>query len=182
MKTHKRSTILSRNSPVPVRSFCARRGVAHSPTTGRSGLTLFEVLVALAIFVGSASIITQLVATGARGAVHARLQTQAVLRCESVMAEVVSGYVPLQMVSNASFVDDPSWSWSLNLAAGPQVDLYMIEVTVSRSGGIAGDISFTLHRYLRDPQMYLDALAEREAAAAEAASSTSSTQSTGGTR
>jgi hypothetical protein len=96
------------------------------------------------------------------------------------MSEVVAGAVPLQQVSAMSFSDDPSWNWSLNLAAGPQADLYLIEVTVSRPGGIAGNISYTLYRYLRDPQLYLDALAEREAAAAEAEAAASSSQSSGG--
>src|SRR5258708_1867065 len=48
----------------------------------RRGLSLFEVLIALAIFMGALAAIGQLIATGARGAVFAKLQTQAVIRCE----------------------------------------------------------------------------------------------------
>ena len=133
--------------------------ICNSPLSARRlGLTLFEVLLSLAIFVGSMAALGQLIANGVRGAVQARLQTQAVLRCESKMAELVAGAQAFQAVAGASFLDDPSWSWSVTLGSGPHVDLYAVEVTVSHTGtnGL-GDVSFSLQRLLRDPQIFVDA-------------------------
>ncbi|MDB5339359.1 MAG: hypothetical protein JWN70_4978, partial [Planctomycetaceae bacterium] len=54
----------------------------------RRGLTLFEVLIALVIFVGAMAAIGQLVANGVRAALQARFQTQAAMMCEAKLAEV----------------------------------------------------------------------------------------------
>jgi prepilin-type N-terminal cleavage/methylation domain-containing protein len=142
----------------------------------RRGLTLFEVIVALAIFMGSIAAIGQLVATGVRGAVQARLQSQAVIRCESKMGEIVSGVLSLRSASaNVPFPDDSSWNWTVAVASGPHDGLYIVEVTVSHpSGTVAGNQSFALRRLVRDPQLALDAYAKQQADAANSASSSTS--------
>jgi type II secretion system protein I len=131
------------------------------------GLTLFEVLLSLAIFVMAMAAIGQLVSNGMRGAVRARLETQAVLRCESKLAEVLAGIEPLQAVSSTTFPDDPNWNWSLSIAAGPTEDLLDLEVLVEHPASTgAGQVSFALRRLMRDPE------------ATSTTSSSSSTQST----
>jgi Tfp pilus assembly protein PilV len=160
------------------------RNRTAAPT--RRGLSLFEVIVALAIFMGSIAAIGQLVATGVRGAVQARLQSQAVIRCESKMGEIVSGVLPLRSASaNVPFPDDSSWNWSMAVAPGPHEGLYIVEVTVAHpSGTAAGNQSFALRRLVRDPQVALDAYAQQQADAANSASSstTSGTAPTGGSK
>jgi len=148
----------------------------------RRGMSLFEVIVALAIFVGSIAAIGQLVSTGVRGAVQARLQSQAVIRCESKMGEVVSGYLPLRSAaSNVVFPDDASWNWSMAVAPGPHDGLYIVEITVAHlSGTTAGKQSFALRRLVRDPQLELDAYAKQQEEAANSTSSTSSGSGTSG--
>ena len=133
-----------------------------------TGLTLFEVLLSLAIFVMALAAIGQLVSNGMRGAVRARLETQAVLRCESKLAEVLAGIEPLQLMNNVAFADDPSWTWSLMIAAGPTEDLLDLELLVQHpaSSG-AGQVSFALRRLMRDPE-----------AMSTTSSSTDSSQST----
>lgn len=148
---------------------------------GRRGLTLFEVLISLAIFVGSLAALGQLISSGVRGAVQARLQTQAVLRCESLVAEIVSGALAAQSVNGAAFADDPTWLYSVAVSTGPHQNLFLVQVTVSHSASNnIGNVSFTLHRYMRNPQIYIDAAAAKEAEALEEANSTS-TSTTGGT-
>jgi Tfp pilus assembly protein PilV len=147
----------------------------------RRGLSLFEVVIALTIFVCSMGAIGQLISTGVRGAVQARLQSQAVLRAETQMAEVVAGLISLHGASGV-FPDDPSWSWSVTTTSSPHANLYVVEVTTTHSARTtAGKQSFSLRRLVRDPQMALDAYAKaQEAEAAAAASgSTSSTNSSG---
>jgi len=142
----------------------------------RRGLSLFEVIVALAIFMGSIAAIGQLVATGVRGAVQARLQSQAVIRCESKMGEIVSGVLSLRSASaNVPFPDDSSWNWSVAVAPGPHDGLYIVEVTVAHpSGTVAGNQSYSLRRLILDPQLALDAYAKQQEEAANAASSSTS--------
>ena len=147
------------------------------------GLTLFEVVVSLAIFVGSMAAIGQLIHSGMRGAVEARLQSQGVIYCESLLAEAVAGIIPLQQVQNASFPGDAAWKWSMGIAPGPHQYLYVVELTVSHpASNVAGEMSVSLRRLVRDPQLALDALQkqlEQQAASGTSSSSSSSGSSTG---
>ena len=79
----------------------------------RSGLTLLEIVLALAIFCGSMVALAQLASNGSRAAVHARLKTQATIRCEAVLNEVLAGIHPMQSTSGAQFPDNVKWSWSM---------------------------------------------------------------------
>jgi uncharacterized membrane protein YgcG len=135
--------------------------------------------VALAIFMASIAAIGQLVSTGVRSAVQARLQSQAVIRCESKLGEIVSGVLPLRSAAtNVPFPDDSSWNWSVAVSSGPHEGLFIVEVTVAHpSTTVAGNQTFALRRLVRDPQLELDAYAKQQEAAAN---STSSSGSSGG--
>jgi general secretion pathway protein I len=130
----------------------------RSHVRGRRGLTLLEVLLSLLIFVGAMAAIGQLVSNGVRAALHSRMQTQAILRCESKVAEVVGGVVPFQTAVGVPFPDDPNWTWSLQVQPGPHPSLLRMDVKVDHAAqnGL-GRTTFTLSRLLRDPQIYLDA-------------------------
>jgi general secretion pathway protein I len=146
----------------------------------RSGLSLFEVIVALAIFMGSIAAIGQLVSNGVRGAVQAKLQSQATLRAETKMAEVVAGLVPLHGGMGGTFPDDPTWSWSVMSVGGSQEGLYFVEVTATHAAvASAGKQSYTLRRLVRDPQIELAAYEKQQADAAAAASNGSGNSSSG---
>lgn len=148
-----------------VRTGKIARSLATSATAARSrrrGLTMFEVLIALVIFVTSMAAIGQLVSNGVRAALQARFQTQAAMMCEAKLAEVVAGIVPLT-AGQAVYPDDPNWSWTLALSAAPVPHLIRVEVTVKREGtNSKGKASFTMARYVRDPQMYIAAQEEAE--------------------
>ena len=160
----------------------------RSTQSVRAGLTLFEVIISLAIFMASIAAIGQLISTGVRAAVQARLQSQAVLRAESKMAEVVAGLVTLQGSASGAYPDDPTWTWSIATAAGPHANLYLVEVTAMHDAKTsAGRQSYSLRRLVRDPQMALDAYEEEQEAAAAvnsgatAGSTSSSGKSSSGT-
>lgn len=154
------------------------------------GFSLFEVTIALVIFVASAAVIGQLVSSGVRGAVRSRLESQAVIRCESKLAEIVAGVITMQSVSDAPFTDDTAWTWSSSVQAGPHQDLYLVQVKVSHpSNGQLGDLSYTLSRLVRDPnatlQMTLDQQSKQQTSQSSSSSTTGSTgssTSTGGAR
>ena len=145
-------------------------------TTGkslaRSGLTLLEVLVSLSIFVAAFAGISQLFTIGSRAAIQASLETQAVLRCESKLAEVVAGVESLEAADGTAFEDDPRWVWSLAVDPPPDsapVELMQVTVTVAF---VPDDenaaMEFSLVRFLRDPQVLVDAAEAAAEAEAEA--------------
>ena len=122
----------------------------------RSGITLLEVLIALAIFLGAISVIGQLVHTGSQAAISTQQKTEAVRRCETVLAEALSGSIPLQN-SGTQFEDDPDWSWTLTVLDGPHIDLLEIEAVVVHVDQFGTpDEEFVLVRWVRDPELFLE--------------------------
>lgn len=121
----------------------------------RRGLTLLEVLLSLGLFLGAMAALSQLWYGGVRASVQARLATQAILRCESKLNEVVAGAVPLQSTGDTPFDDDASWTWSLQIEAGPHADTLMATVKVSHPGqSNLSSSDHQLRRLIRDPQVW----------------------------
>ncbi len=131
-----------------------RPRVTSSP---RAGMTLYEVVVALAIFLGALAALAQGVTTGSRAATQARLRSEAILRCEQKMAEMVAGVLPLAAISNAAFADDaPSWTWSAQVENGSTPGLLYVIVTAAHSGSNTdATASYSLSRMVRDPQVFV---------------------------
>lgn len=119
----------------------------------RRALTLLEVLLSLVIFATALSVLGQLGANGVRAAIRARLQTQAVLRCQSKVAEVVAGVEALVPVPEAAFADDPQWHWRLETHDTGDPTLLAIRVTVSHTAKQPESrLSFTMVRLLHVPR------------------------------
>ena len=139
------------------------------PGASRAGISLFEVVLALSIFLGAIAALSQLTSNGMRTAISARLQTQAVLRCESKLAEIVAAIEPLEDVTDQPFQDDENWTWSLASAAGPHGDLLNVTVSVKFDGGNQqASTGYAISRLIRDPIVFEEAAAaEAGAAAAE---------------
>lgn len=158
---------------------CARKG--------KKGLTLYEVILALAIFLPALAVMGQAIATGGRAAVQSRMQTDAVLRCESLLAECGAGVRDLETVSGMSF-DDGSvgWTWSLVVSAGPVDGLLQVDATVAHEDTLGQvNATCTLSRLLRDPEAIAseqEAIAEAEAEkAVEEEEQTESAEQSGST-
>jgi general secretion pathway protein I len=122
----------------------------------REGITLLEVLIALAIFMGAFTIISQIMRTGAQASNQGQQQNEIVLRARSLMNEVLAGSVAMEPVDGASFDDTEAYAWSMTIGDGPIPDLFVVEITVSRRrpNGVL-DMPFTLTRYMRDPEVFL---------------------------
>lgn len=121
----------------------------------RRGITLFEVVLALAIFVGSLAALGQVLRTGSRASIRAELLSEAALRCESRMSDVLSGVVPLESVSATPFEDGSPWAWSLAIFDTGTPNLLRLELTVNYNGpGGDGRTEFQLVRLLRDPIVF----------------------------
>jgi Tfp pilus assembly protein PilV len=127
----------------------------------RSGLSLLEVVLSITIFVGAVTALSQLSTNGMSAAVKGRLDTQAILRCESKLAEVSAAIEPLEDISDQAFQDDENWTWSLSTSGGPHADVLFVTVTVDYNG--QSDLSSTsvsLSKLIRDPAVFEDSLEE----------------------
>ncbi len=121
------------------------------------GLTLYEVILSLAILLPAMVVLTQGISTGSRAAVQARLQTDAILRCDSLLSEVIVGARPLTSVSQMSFDDGAEgWTWSMDVASSAlHPDMLTIAVTVEHAdmSGMT-NASWSLTRTIRDPALF----------------------------
>lgn len=156
----------------------------------RAGLTLYEVVLSIGIFLMGMAVVSQLISVGTRASQTARLRTQAAMHAESLMAEIVGGARQMTEVTNQPlFEDDTNWTWSLVVAdqvaadAGSdatQSNLKDLQLTVNYVGGGETPIaSFTLRRLVRDPTMFALAAQEEALMQAEAEQEGASGSSSG---
>jgi type II secretory pathway pseudopilin PulG len=143
-----------------------KRRQPEADPRSRNGLTILEVLLALGIFLASATIITDLLGTGTRASVEGRLRSQMALLAESQMAEAGAGVLDLNSVSSQSFETDieveESLTWSMEVEEG-EGDLLTVTVTVEHTNDQDEvDQSFSLTRLMRDPQIWIDAAEDQE--------------------
>jgi len=149
----------------------------------RQGLTLLEVILALAIFVGSLAVITKLVELGVRASHYAQLQTRAVMLAESKMGEIVAGILPLDSASGDTFPEDPAWQWQVSVSDGPVDGLRWVSLAVfpASTGELARNrdrVEYVLSRWLLDPSYSAD-LDLAASGSSDSSSSSSSSGSTG---
>lgn len=105
----------------------------RQPSPGRAGLTLLEVVVAMAIFLISVVAILQLVLMGGERAMDVRLQTRTSMRCQSKLAEVMIGAQAMTPTGYTDFPDglDKDLQWQLDVKEVPSVaDLWLVTVSV----------------------------------------------------
>lgn len=134
------------------------RSASKSRSNQRSGLTLLEIVLSLAIFFASLAALSQLAWNGSRAAVQARLKTQATIRCETKLNEVIAGAEPMSNVSGMSFPDDPSWTWSQTVIPSSRPELVQIDLTVSHRGNSRlASMDVTLRRWARLQSVFVQA-------------------------
>lgn len=98
----------------------------------RVGMSLIEVILALAIMMMALVAIGKLVDVGLDRSLDAQLQTRGTLLAESKLAEVEAGAVSLQGESG-TFDEAPEWSWSVESTPSGPANLYQVTVRVSRT-------------------------------------------------
>ena len=122
----------------------------------RRGLSLLEVLVALAIFLLSYASIHRLVTFAAERALEVKMMSECARLCQSKMAEVQSGAVPLSGADDSSFEapEDSKYSWSVSSEqASTSTNLYNVTVTVTRQRQDGTQIEATLSQMMLDPTL-----------------------------
>ncbi|MFP6602576.1 MAG: prepilin-type N-terminal cleavage/methylation domain-containing protein [Pirellulaceae bacterium] len=148
--------------------------------TNRSGLTLLEVMISLAILGTSLTAIGELIRIGADAADRAAELTTAQFLCDSKLAEIKSGVLPADSVGPIPFeifeTEEP-WEYMVLVDSVDDQGLLLVEVTVSqlREDG-RPPAMVTLTTWMIDPTMDSEADAlESEAAAEDAAADSGGT-------
>jgi len=116
----------------------------------RPGTSLLEVIVAVTIMFAAVVAISGLVDLATGQAREIRDRSVAVQKCQSKMAEVVAGAVPLSD-NSGTFDEDPEWEWSITAVPADAVNLYNVTVTVRRAGAAENAPSVTLSQIVLDP-------------------------------
>ena len=144
----------------------------------RGGLSLLEVVLALAILLVSLVALGELVRLGLRNSQQAYDLSRAQLICESKLSEITAGLVPLEPVADVPLgsetlqPDLADWTYTLEIEPTNVPGLLAARLTVTNAAASTDPVSFTLTRWVRDPVLMESLQAEAallEAATAEEA-------------
>jgi prepilin-type N-terminal cleavage/methylation domain-containing protein len=149
----------------------------RTPAAPRSGLTLLEVLTALAIFLFSFVALGRLIGLSGDLAVEAAARGQAAQLAQSKLEEVIAGLVPLQSQPDAPLDEDPNWQWSLSAETDPNITgLWRVQVTVKQAHATGQPVEATLNQIIIDPTLRGSAL---DVTSSSSSSSTTTTTGSG---
>ena len=139
----------------------------------RRGLTLLEVILAIAILGGSLAVIGELMRVGIRHAEESRDSAMAQILCEGKMEEIAAGVSTPDAVSDVPFDSDSRWKYSVTSGSANQSGLLQVQVTVTPNDpDRASPPSFTLIRWIMDPSV-------QQAASQAGTTGTTATSTTG---
>jgi type II secretion system protein I len=148
----------------------------------RSGITLLEVVISLAIFMMSLAALVHLVTAASNRAVLAQHRQRAALLCQSKLADFASGSQALDSQKDGSFTDrEPGWGWTANVAEGDFPNLKNVTVTVKRDLPTGQTVQVSMTQMIIDPASRGSTADTTKAPAAEGISSAPATGGTGGT-
>jgi prepilin-type N-terminal cleavage/methylation domain-containing protein len=119
----------------------------------RTGMTLLEVLLALAILLFSIATISQLFNNASDQAVDIQMKSRATRLAQSKLAEFTAGVVSLSTGGSGDFSpQEPDFSWSANASQqGSAQNLWALTVTVS-STKPGNSFQTSLTQYILDPK------------------------------
>jgi len=149
--------------------------IRRTHSTGRPGMSLLEVMTAMAIFLMALIVIGRLIVMSTDMALDVQYQSQAAQMCQSKLAEVVAGAVPLNAQNDVPFDEDPDWKWSLDCEQGSVTGLWTVTVKVVRERGPNQRNECLLSQMMLDPSIKGSAL---DAAASASSSSTGTSGAT----
>ncbi|HET6576358.1 MAG TPA: hypothetical protein VFG68_22345 [Fimbriiglobus sp.] len=101
----------------------------------RPGLSLLEILLALAIFLLSLVAIGGLVDAGSERGLSAAMQAAGTRLAQSKLAEVESGAIPVSTGGQGTFLDEPDWNWSVDPTSAGVPNVYQVTVRAWREAG-----------------------------------------------
>jgi type II secretory pathway pseudopilin PulG len=148
----------------------------------RAGLSLMEVLVSMAIFLLSLVALGRLVTMGADQALEVRFESEAAQICQSKLAEVSGGAIPLTSQPRTSLDEDPDWEWDIDCQQGVVAGLWIVRVRASRMTPAGDSREYcTLTQMVLDPAQRGSTQDTTTIAGSDAASSGGAAGGTGST-
>ncbi len=137
----------------PVSACTSPTNVPHAARR-RRGLSLLEIILALALLAGFLTMLSDLVSVGTRSAAEARDLTRAQLICESILNEIVIGATPAEAVQQAAVPGYEEWFYSVMILPLEEESLESVQVTVFRNDqSSARPVEFSLTRWMIDPEI-----------------------------
>ena len=121
----------------------------------RDGITLFEVVVALAIFLFSVVLLVEITSVGSEYALTAHRKSHGTLLCQSVMAEAETGIIPLTGGDWTAFEDDgnKNWQWKIEALPGRVDGLLEVQAFVRTEIGQDKYYEVSLSRFVMEPML-----------------------------
>lgn len=153
----------------------------------RAGLSLLEVLTALAIFLMAMVAVGQMINMATDSAIQVEHQQLAAQLCQAKIAEVNAGAIALSAQSDAQMGDEfPGWTWSMEAEQGDIANLWRVKVKVGRDGPNGTRTECEMNQMVLDPAIRGNAsdnpaTASASADTAATTSATSSSTSSGST-
>ena len=114
-------------SPKPI-----GRGLRRNRRPRLRGVSLLEVILALAILAGAMAAIGELVRIGVRHAGNARDLTAGQLHCQSIMDQLTSGALPMGAAADVPLPFDPEWAYSIEVQSQTLQGLMRVTVVARR--------------------------------------------------
>ena len=135
----------------PVGKFRCSVG-SRASRSRRKGLSLLEVILAIAILGSAMAVIGNLFFLGYRSALQTRLRSDANILADTKMAELAAGVIPVESVGNQAIEENPLWSYSVDVGSSDQLGLLTATVTVTQTDAAAAvPISLSIVRFVPDP-------------------------------
>ncbi len=122
----------------------------HVRRRARAGLSLLEVVFAIAILGAALAVIGQLVQLGMRAGGTARVQSYSQILADAKMAEVACGALPLESTSGVTIDDARGWQYSVEVQPAEQIGLLVVKVSVLQTSSDR-PVQFSVVRFMPDP-------------------------------
>jgi prepilin-type N-terminal cleavage/methylation domain-containing protein len=102
-------------------------------TKRQRGFSLIEVLVSVAMLLGSIVVLSQLTAVGRRHLDAASEKAIALRLCQNEMARLLGGVNPIEPRDEMPLADDPNWESRVDIVPLEMGDLFNLRVSVRRA-------------------------------------------------
>lgn len=138
-------------------------------TRTQRGVSLLEVILALAILAGAMAAIGELLRVGARHATAAFEQSVGQLHCQSILDQIRAGVLPASSAQDAPLPLDPDWLYSVEVQSLSLDGLLQVVVHARRADDTRSQPRLvTLVQWVIDPQYLQQKIDEAEAQQASA--------------
>jgi type II secretion system protein I len=126
------------------------RSIRRRSRGPRRGLSLLEVIFAIAILGAALAAVGRLVQLGMRSGGMARAQSLAQILADARMSEIACGALPLESNSGVAIAEAPGWQYSVQVQPAEQIGLLVVRVTVEQATADR-PTEFSLFRFMPDP-------------------------------